>query len=79
MTLKEAIRSALSLRKDARDTCFDCADFCSDPVQIEQALPGLSAMSSAHASVRAQDGLCVRYQLVLNGRRRCDAYNANAA
>lgn len=74
MTLIEAIRSAFAAQKPGDRACFGCVDFCDDPALIEAALPGLSAMSSGHASVRAQDGLCLRYSHILNGRQRCPAY-----
>jgi len=53
------------------EDCRPCDHFCTDPRRIEAELPGLSALSSAHGSVRARDGLCVWHQRIINGRRRC--------
>jgi hypothetical protein len=75
MNMLATLRSAL-LRGDARESCFSCAQFCDDPADIEAALPGLAIFSSAHASVRAQDGLCLQHHRVINGRRRCADFSA---
>jgi hypothetical protein len=39
-------------------SCADCSHFNARPLDIEAALPGLSALSSAYAAVRSNDGLC---------------------
>jgi hypothetical protein len=36
-----------------------CSHFTHSPAALEAALPGLASLSSAYASVRADDGLCV--------------------
>ena len=44
--------------------CRSCRHFEAQAAALEAALPGLSSLSSAYASVRAGDGLCalhVRY------------------
>jgi len=71
MTLIEAIRGAFKRRGDARPGCFGCAHFRNDVATIERALPGMSSFSSAHASVRADDGLCLSHDTLVNGRRAC--------
>jgi hypothetical protein len=73
MTILAAFRDAVSKRQDGEDSCIICVHYCDDPVRIEQELRGLSAFSSAHASVRARDGLCLLHDLVINGRGRCAA------
>jgi hypothetical protein len=77
MSALAALGTLLSRRRDAQPTCIPCAHFCDDPAQVEAQLPGLAILSSGHASVRAQDGLCVLHDLVINGRRRCDAFSAH--
>ena len=42
----------------AAASCLNCRHFNQAPVDIEAALPGLAALSSAYAAVRAGDGLC---------------------
>jgi hypothetical protein len=77
MSALAALGTLLSRRRDAQPNCMPCTYFCEDPVLIEAHLPGLAILSSGHASVRAQDGLCILHELVINGRRRCDAFSAH--
>jgi hypothetical protein len=51
--------------------CANCAHFRNDPAFIEQAVPGLATMSSAHASVRCDDGICLRHDRYLSARSSC--------
>lgn len=55
-------------------SCRGCSQFCDDPAAVERALPGLAALSSAHASVRAGDGLCLLHDVVTNGVRGCPEF-----
>jgi hypothetical protein len=73
MRLAEALRAAWS-KPDCGQGCAGCARFRNDPVSIEAALPGINSFSSAHASVRADDGLCTLHGLLINGRRGCADY-----
>ena len=52
-------------------TCLKCAYFQNDPAFIEDAYPGLTAMSSGFASVRDQDGLCSYNQIYLSAHDSC--------
>jgi hypothetical protein len=52
-------------------TCQKCDYFQNDPVLIEEAYRGLTAMSSGFASVRDRDGLCNYNQLYLSARDSC--------
>jgi hypothetical protein len=56
--------------------CASCAHFASDPASLEAALPGLSALSSAHASSRSSDGLCTLHACHVRATARCAAYSA---
>jgi hypothetical protein len=51
--------------------CENCRHFQNDPVALEKTYPGLSALSSAFASVRAQDGICSRHDLYLPAWDHC--------
>ncbi len=75
MGLLATIRNLRGARSRQRETCFSCIYFCDDPTMLEQALPGLAVLSSGSASVRAQDGLCLRHDLLINGRRRCTDFS----
>ncbi len=71
MTLIETFRAALKPRADGPPGCFGCAHFHNDTETIQRVLPGISSFSSAHASVRADDGLCARHDTLINGRGSC--------
>jgi hypothetical protein len=51
--------------------CRNCAHFNADPAMIEQAYPGLTALSSGYASVRDEDGLCNYHQIYLSANDSC--------
>lgn len=51
--------------------CGQCRYFQNSPEVLEQAFPGLTAMSSGFASVRGQDGLCSRHDRYLAYRDTC--------
>ncbi|MFZ3483767.1 hypothetical protein [Sphingomonas sp. 3-13AW] len=76
MSLWATLRQALGTRPDSQQGCFPCAHFCHDPAHLERALPGLTTLSSGTASVRAQDGLCLHHDRIINGRQRCAAFAA---
>ena len=54
--------------------CARCAHFRSQPAQIESRLRGLKSMSSAYASVRAEDGLCSRHDRYVAASSVCEDY-----
>jgi hypothetical protein len=60
----------------ADQPCAPCTHFCTDARVIEQALGGLSVLSSAHAAVRGRDGLCLAHDRLTNGMRACERYLA---
>jgi hypothetical protein len=51
--------------------CGACVNFCNDPAYLEKAMPGLASLSSAHASVRAEDGVCQLHDRYLSARSSC--------
>jgi hypothetical protein len=55
-------------------TCADCAHFINEPARIEALIPGLNAMGSAWASVRADDGICAVHDLMVSARDSCDRF-----
>lgn len=57
-----------------RNGCIGCAYFKDDPTFIERSLQGLTSFSSAYASVRSADGLCIRHDVLVNGLRRCENF-----
>jgi hypothetical protein len=55
-------------------SCASCAHFCNDPAYLERAIPGLSSMSSGHASVRSDDGICAKHDRYLSAHSVCAQY-----
>jgi hypothetical protein len=55
----------------AEARCGRCAHFRNDRATLEAAMPGISSMSSGDASVRADDGICLRHDRYLNARASC--------
>lgn len=51
--------------------CGACGHFRNDPAYLEAAIPGLSSLSSGDASVRADDGLCLRHERYSSARASC--------
>jgi hypothetical protein len=54
--------------------CATCRYFRDDPAFLEQALPGLNALSSARGSVRADDGICQHHNRYVSARGACSAH-----
>ena len=51
--------------------CRACAHFRNDPAYLEAAFAGMSAMSSAWGSTRAEDGLCLKHDRYLSADAGC--------
>jgi hypothetical protein len=51
--------------------CRDCRHFRNDPGYLEGAFPGLASLSSGYASVRANDGICLRHDRYLAASSSC--------
>jgi len=60
-------------------TCRGCVHFRNDPAFIESVFQGLNVMSSAWASVTAEDGLCLRHDRYLSAEASCGEFTARAA
>jgi hypothetical protein len=56
--------------------CGYCAHFRNDRAYLEAAMPGLASMSSGDASVRADDGICLRHDRYLSARASCAEFIA---
>lgn len=54
--------------------CRGCGHFNNAAPDLEAALPGLSALSSAYAAVRGQDGLCGFHDRYVAATSVCRAY-----
>jgi hypothetical protein len=69
----DSIEAECALAPEAR--CRDCAHFRNDPAYLEDAVPGLNTLSSAWASVRGDDGLCLRHERFCSAGSGCAAFS----
>ena len=58
------------------ESCGSCAHFRNDPAYLETLFGGLSSLSSAYASVRGDDGHCLRHDRYLGARSHCADFQA---
>ena len=58
--------------------CSDCRYFENDPAYVEAAFPGMSSLSCAYSSVRADSGLCLRASLFVAPWKRCGDFEKNS-
>ncbi len=56
--------------------CLHCSHFRNSPRYLESAIPGLTIMGSAYASVRKDDGICLLRDLYLSADACCEAFEA---
>ena len=61
-----------------RRRCAHCASFRGDPKDLEALLPGLTSLSSAYASVRSDDGICMRHDRFVGARSCCADFSPAA-
>jgi hypothetical protein len=54
--------------------CMVCAHFRNSPEYLERVIPGLKTMSSGHASVRKDDGICSLHDLYLSASAYCEQF-----
>jgi hypothetical protein len=54
--------------------CMICAHFRNSPEYLESVIPGLKTMSSGHASVRKDDGICTMHDLYLSANAYCEQF-----
>ncbi len=58
--------------------CLHCTHFRNQPDYLEKEIPGLKVMSSGMASVRADDGLCLKRDVYLAAYYTCEAYRSES-
>jgi len=52
-------------------SCINCTHFRNSPAYLESVFRGLNTMSSGHASVRKDDGICLVHDLYLSADTCC--------
>ena len=63
----------------AHKRCINCAFFRNSPSYMEQVFKGMNTMSSGHASVRMDDGICLKHDEYLSASDWCDKFEAAEA
>lgn len=56
--------------------CLNCSHFRNSPAYLEEVYKGLSSLSSAHGSVRKDDGICDLHDIYLSADDWCDRFNS---
>ncbi len=56
--------------------CLYCRHFRNQPEYLEKIFPGLKVMSSGMASVRADDGVCLKRDVYLAAYYYCEAFQS---
>jgi len=58
-------------QRNGDESCRSCVHFRNDPAFLEATFKGMSAMSSAWGSVRAEDGICQKHDRYLSPDAFC--------
>jgi hypothetical protein len=61
---------------EKKEKCLNCRHFRNNPRYLETVFKGLNVLSSAYASVRKDDGICVLHDLYLSADACCDSYQS---
>lgn len=64
------------LEPPENERCIDCRHFRNAPAYLETAIKGLNTLSSGHASVRKDDGICLANDVYLSARDWCGKFQA---
>jgi hypothetical protein len=59
--------------------CGFCVHFRDDPAYLEAAFKGLLSFGSGWASVRGDDGICLRHDRYLGAKACCADFSARGA
>ncbi len=64
------------MNKKQKATCIRCIHFRNSPGYMENLFKGMSTMSSGHASVRKDDGICLVHDIYLSAHNSCEHFQA---
>lgn len=56
--------------------CINCTHFRNSPSYLEHVFKGMNTMSSGHASVRKDDGICLVHDIYLSANNTCNKFQA---
>lgn len=63
----------------SKPRCLQCEHFRNSPEYLEAVYKGLTTLSSAYASVRSEDGICVLHDLYLAANRHCESFELHSS
>ncbi|MEJ2253790.1 MAG: hypothetical protein P8Y75_05380 [Nitrospirota bacterium] len=66
-------------RNNGDERCRHCLHFNNSPEYLESVYKGMTALSSAHASVRKEDGICKLNDIYLSADGWCDNFEARSS
>ena len=67
------------MTRTAERRCLRCRHFRNSPEYLESVFKGLATLSSARASVRKDDGVCLLKDLYLSADACCESFDEAAA
>jgi len=59
------------MKADSQNSCIDCKHFRNSPDYLESVFKGMTTLSSAHASIRKDDGICELNDVYLSADSSC--------
>lgn len=62
--------------KTIQKACINCKHFRNSPNYLESVFKGMSTMSSGHASIRKDDGICLVNDVYLSADSWCDKFES---
>ena len=72
---KSLVRRKVTMQDQSADMrCINCAHFRNSPDYLEREIKGLNTLSSAYASVRKDDGICLKNDVYLSARDWCEKF-----
>ncbi len=73
------LRAIVRALRPPSDSCAGCRHLQNDAAQVETLLAGVTPLSSAYASVRGTDGICLLHERLTNGRAACPDFTGSHA
>ena len=66
----------MNSEKATQKICINCKHFRNSPNYLESVFKGMSTLSSGHASVRKDDGICLVNDVYLSADDWCDKFES---
>lgn len=64
------------VEQSAQVACMNCKHFRNSPQYLESVIKGMSCMSSGHASIKKDDGICLVNDVYLQAEDWCDKFES---